>query len=181
MELAHGSKIHGFPSWATTHGGISHVGNHDTRLAVTLLKKEAPMAISAEPPTIALLGKIPKGVKKACIDPPKPRLKPLARPKDFGQGTIKKESYGQVLLHYQPLFSTTRKQSPPRKVFHDFHQGSHHPSFRMEDIPSQNLTMGTVRTQGCDHHTKKKGLPDRGCFLPNGEVSGPLWSYSIPS
>src|SRR5210317_1458978 len=49
-------------------------------LRLHFLKRAAPMAMSAEPPTIALLGRIPKGVKKACIEPPRPRLNPLARP-----------------------------------------------------------------------------------------------------
>ena len=47
----------------------------------TFLNNAAPIAISAEPPTIALLGKIPKGGKNACIDPPNPRLNPFSRPK----------------------------------------------------------------------------------------------------
>ncbi len=45
-----------------------------------LLKRAAPTEISAAPPTIALLGILPKGAKKTCIEPPKPLLKPLARP-----------------------------------------------------------------------------------------------------
>ena len=47
----------------------------------TLLYKAIPVAIGADPPTIALFGYIPKGVKKACILPPSPLLKPVCLPK----------------------------------------------------------------------------------------------------
>ena len=50
-------------------------------LRLMRLKSAAPVAMSAEPPTIALFGIEPKGVKKACIEPPRPRLKPALRAK----------------------------------------------------------------------------------------------------
>ena len=45
------------------------------------LNSAAPAAIGAEPPTMALLGMLPKGAKKACIEPPRPRLRPVVRAK----------------------------------------------------------------------------------------------------
>jgi hypothetical protein len=45
------------------------------------LYRAAPCAIGAEPPTMALLGIEPNGVKNACIEPPMPRLKPVLRAK----------------------------------------------------------------------------------------------------
>ena len=45
------------------------------------LNSAAPTAMSAEPPTMALLGIEPKGAKKACIEPPSPWLKPFSRAK----------------------------------------------------------------------------------------------------
>ena len=50
-------------------------------LRLTRLNSAAPLAIGAEPPTMALLGIEPNGVKKACIEPPMPRLKPTLRAK----------------------------------------------------------------------------------------------------
>ena len=47
----------------------------------TFLNSAAPAAMSPEPPTSALFGYTPNGVKKACIEPPRPRLKPGLRPK----------------------------------------------------------------------------------------------------
>ncbi|MDZ4046065.1 MAG: hypothetical protein U1E32_09845 [Rhodoglobus sp.] len=44
------------------------------------LLSAAPVAIGAEPPTIALFGKMPSGGKNACMLPPRPRLKPVERP-----------------------------------------------------------------------------------------------------
>ena len=49
-------------------------------LLFTSLNSAAPVEISALPPTIALLGKDPKGIKKACIEPPRPLLKPVTLP-----------------------------------------------------------------------------------------------------
>ena len=45
------------------------------------LNRAAPVAISADPPTMALFGIDPKGVKKACMEPPSPRLNPALRAK----------------------------------------------------------------------------------------------------
>ena len=45
------------------------------------LYKADPKAMSADPPTIALFGIDPNGGKKACIEPPKPLLKPVCRAK----------------------------------------------------------------------------------------------------
>ena len=45
------------------------------------LNSAAPVAMSAEPPTMALFGMEPNGVKKACMEPPRPRLKPALRAK----------------------------------------------------------------------------------------------------
>ncbi len=45
---------------------------------LTRLNSAEPTAMSAAPPTMALLGITPKGGKKACIEPPMPMLKPLA-------------------------------------------------------------------------------------------------------
>ncbi len=45
------------------------------------LNSAAPTAMSAEPPTMALFGMLPNGAKNACIEPPRPRLNPYARPK----------------------------------------------------------------------------------------------------
>ena len=50
-------------------------------LRLTRLNSAAPTAMSAEPPTMALLGMTPKGGKKACMEPPMPLLKPASRPK----------------------------------------------------------------------------------------------------
>ena len=56
------------------------------KLAKTILsepvrraRKAAPTAMPAEPPTIALFGYAPNGVKKACIEPPIPLLNPTSR------------------------------------------------------------------------------------------------------
>ena len=46
----------------------------------TRLKSADPTEISADPPTMALFGKMPNGVKKACMEPPMPLLKPASRP-----------------------------------------------------------------------------------------------------
>ena len=43
------------------------------------LNSAEPVAMSAEPPTMALLGMEPNGAKKACMEPPRPRLKPALR------------------------------------------------------------------------------------------------------
>ena len=50
-------------------------------LLFTFLNSAAPAAMSPEPPTSALFGYTPNGVKNACIEPPRPRLKPALRPK----------------------------------------------------------------------------------------------------
>ncbi len=50
-------------------------------LRLILLNSAAPTAMSAEPPTMALFGMLPKGAKNACIEPPRPLLKPFSRPK----------------------------------------------------------------------------------------------------
>ena len=50
-------------------------------LRLILLNSAAPTAMSAEPPTMALLGMLPNGAKKACMEPPMPLLKPFSRPK----------------------------------------------------------------------------------------------------
>ena len=50
-------------------------------LRLMRLKSAAPVAMSAEPPTMALFGIEPKGVKKACMEPPRPRVKPDLRAK----------------------------------------------------------------------------------------------------
>ena len=50
-------------------------------LRLTFLYRAAPTAIEPEPPTMALFGYIPKGVKNVCIDPPRPLLKPVVRAK----------------------------------------------------------------------------------------------------
>ena len=65
-------------------------------LRLTRLKSAAPVAISAEPPTMALLGMTPKGGKKACIEPPMPLLKPLSRGEDLGQRAVEHVVDGQV-------------------------------------------------------------------------------------
>lgn len=41
------------------------------------LYRAAPGAMLPLPPTIALFGNMPNGVKNACIDPPSPWLKPF--------------------------------------------------------------------------------------------------------
>ena len=46
---------------------------------LTFLYSAAPTAMSPEPPTIALFGYTPNGVKNACIEPPRPLLKPVLR------------------------------------------------------------------------------------------------------
>ena len=38
------------------------------------------MAIPADPPTMALFGMLPRGAKKACMEPPSPRFRPVRRP-----------------------------------------------------------------------------------------------------
>ncbi len=48
---------------------------------LTRLNRAEPVAMSAEPPTMALFGMEPNGAKKACIEPPRPRLKPAFRAK----------------------------------------------------------------------------------------------------
>ncbi len=50
-------------------------------LRLMRLNSAAPVEMSEEPPTIALLGMLPNGAKNACIEPPKPRLKPVSRAK----------------------------------------------------------------------------------------------------
>ena len=45
------------------------------------LNNAEPTAMSDEPPTKALLGIEPNGIKKACIEPPSPRLNPVSRAK----------------------------------------------------------------------------------------------------
>ena len=50
-------------------------------LRLILLNRAAPTEMSADPPTMALLGMLPKGAKKACMEPPIPLLKPFSRPK----------------------------------------------------------------------------------------------------
>ena len=37
-ELVHGGEHHGFPHWATPHGGITDIGHDDTGLAVDPLE-----------------------------------------------------------------------------------------------------------------------------------------------
>lgn len=46
----------------------------------TFLKIAAPTEMSAEPPTMALFGYTPNGVKNACIEPPIPLFSPASRP-----------------------------------------------------------------------------------------------------
>jgi len=46
-------------------------------LRLIFLNKAAPKAIEPEPPTMALFGMLPNGAKKVCIEPPRPREKPV--------------------------------------------------------------------------------------------------------
>ena len=50
-------------------------------LRLMRLNNAAPTEMSPLPPTIALFGMLPNGGKKACIEPPKPLLKPVSRAK----------------------------------------------------------------------------------------------------
>ena len=47
----------------------------------TALYSATPGAIEPEPPTMALFGNTPNGVKNACIEPPQPLLNPAIRAK----------------------------------------------------------------------------------------------------
>ena len=86
-KITRGSRImteeerHEFDTYKLTIVSYRDITENQARIIFNRLQNAAPMAMSAEPPTIALLGKIPKGGKNACIDPPNPRLKPFSRPK----------------------------------------------------------------------------------------------------
>ena len=109
-------------------------------LRFTFLKRAAPVAISAEPPTIALFGRIPKGGKNACMEPPSPRLNPFSRPKISASAPYKRKSRAKPFTSSEPpSFSTTRKQSPPRNSFMMVSKLSSS-SLRIADIPLARIS-----------------------------------------
>src|ERR1035437_5916512 len=78
------------------------------------LYRAAPTEISPEPPTIALLGYIPNGVKKACIDPPRPLLKPFSRANISASAPYSKKLIARSFIFPWNPFSTTLKADPPK-------------------------------------------------------------------
>ncbi len=79
------------------------------------LKSAAPVAMSAEPPTMALLGMQPKAGKKACIEPPRPRLKPSLRAKISASVPKRMNASASSRAFPCGTCSAVRRVSPPRK------------------------------------------------------------------
>jgi hypothetical protein len=84
---------------------------------LTRLNIAAPTAMSPEPPTMALLGMEPKGAKKACMEPPMPRLKPVSRPKISARVPYSTKSTARSLTAPSAPFSTAARMRPPRYSF----------------------------------------------------------------
>ncbi len=78
------------------------------------LNSAAPVAMSADPPTMALLGIEPKGVKKACIEPPRPRLKPSLRAKISARVPKRTKESASWRRSACGTFSAARRVAPSR-------------------------------------------------------------------
>ena len=77
--------------------------------------------MGAAPPTIALFGKIPNGMKNACMDPPRPLVEACCTSEDLRKRAVEKEVV-RKLLHVallMPRFPSTTRESvtPPRNSF----------------------------------------------------------------
>ena len=114
---------------------------------LTRLKSAAPVEIGALPPTIALFGKIPNGIKNACIDPPSPRLKPVWRPPRLPRSChtagITCHIFDFFILR---VFLDYRERFAVKEVFHNLHKLLVR-GFSMQDIPLRGSRRGSVGTK----------------------------------
>ena len=100
---------------------LAKAGIRNRRVRTKLqLNSAAPAEMSPEPPTIALFGYTPNGGKNACIEPPRPRLKPALRPKISASAPYTRKSTASSFTESITLPSAhggfIRRRSRSRKV-----------------------------------------------------------------
>ena len=117
---------------------------------------------------------MPNGVKKACIEPPRPRLNPACAAEDLGQRAVDQEVDGQILDRPVVLLLDDRQAFAAHEVLHDVHQGVVVELADGRHALGQDLAVRAVRAEDVVVDVQQEGLPHRGGLLADRQVRRPL-------
>ena len=176
VELVHRGEVEGFPNWATTHRGVTDVGDGQTRLAVDFLEQGGASSDVSRTTNDGVVGVDAEWGKEGVHRTTEALVKAGDASEDFSQGAIEQEIDGEVSGAAVATIINHGQDLAVIKGLHDVHQGGVVQLDGWPTCPWREFHHDYGATEDVVINGQVQGLTNGRSFLTDGQVS---WAFVV--